>query len=165
MKLAETNYDNRETGCCARLDVEAWDETEHVWDRKPFVKDRVRKLFHVPLNFGTVVERDHQKIEAVEGYPREPFTLADERSRWSTDLYFTTDREIPDATMEHLSGTFVSKVFEGPYGDAGKWMEAMKAWVRARGQEPEHIYFYYATCPKCAKQFGKNHVVLFAKVA
>lgn len=26
------------------------------------------------------------------------------------------------------------------------------------------MFFYYATCPKCARHFEKNQVVLFAKV-
>jgi hypothetical protein len=26
------------------------------------------------------------------------------------------------------------------------------------------LYCYYTTCPKCAKKYGKNYVVLLAKV-
>ena len=26
------------------------------------------------------------------------------------------------------------------------------------------MYFYYPTCPKCSKQYGKNYVVILAKI-
>lgn len=100
MKLAETHYDNTETGCCARLDRELWDEKRHEWTDRPFLRDQIRQFLHIPLNFGSVMVRDHAE-----------------------------------------------------------------AWVRAKGEEPEHVYFYYPTCPNCAKAFGKSEVVLFAKVA
>jgi hypothetical protein len=40
----------------------------------------------------------------------------------------------------------------------------MKDFVRSKNREAEMIFAYYATCPKCARVFGKNHVVLFAKI-
>ena len=40
----------------------------------------------------------------------------------------------------------------------------MEAYVTGKGQTVKKLYFHYANCPKCAKHYGKNHVVLFAKV-
>jgi hypothetical protein len=40
----------------------------------------------------------------------------------------------------------------------------MERWVRAQGRELETLYFYYTTCPPCAKRYGKNYVVAIAKV-
>ena len=37
--------------------------------------------------------------------------------------------------------------------------------VEDRGQEPKNIYFFYTTCPKCAKAYGKNYVVGVAQLA
>jgi hypothetical protein len=166
MKLAETNYDNSETGCCARLHPEDWEGREFVWDEKPFLRDHIREFLHIPLNFGSVISRDHEAIEAVGAYPQEPFWLTDEVSPWGSDIYVAVDRDvIPDADVEHLSGTFVTRAFEGPYRKVGEWTGEMNDFLDARGQEAEKIYFYYANCPRCAKHFGENHVVLFAKVA
>jgi hypothetical protein len=44
MRLAEssydnTEYDNTETGCCARLDVPRWDEKQVTWKDKLFLRD------------------------------------------------------------------------------------------------------------------------------
>ncbi len=164
MHLANTHYDNTETGCCARLDEETWEGKRHVWRDRLFLRDHVRELFHVPLNFGAVMTRDHAMIEAAEAYPEDPLWLTDEVSPWRSDIYVATDRPVPGADMTSLSGTFLSKVFEGPYREAQKWVGEMESWVRAQGEEPGHIYFYYPTCPKCAKAFGKNQVVVFARV-
>lgn len=78
MKLAETNYDNKETGCCARLDEARWDNQEFVWKEKPFVKDHIREFLHVPLNFGSVMVRDHAAVEGALAYAAEPLWLVDE---------------------------------------------------------------------------------------
>ena len=164
MKLAETNYDNKETACCARLDEARWDNKEFVWKEKPFVKDHIREFLHVPLNFGSVMARDHAAIAKAQAYAPEPLWLVDEVSPWGADLYFATDRAVPDMPMEYLSGTFMTKVFTGPFRDIGEWIAQMQALVKEKGRNLEKLYFFYATCPKCAKQFGKNQVVAFANV-
>jgi hypothetical protein len=164
MKMAQTKYDNRETGCCARLDEARWDNQEFVWKDKPFVKDHIREFLHLPLNFGSVMARDHAAIEQAQAYAEEPLWLVDEVSPWGSDVYLAIDREVPNMRMEHLSGTFMTKVFSGPYRDIGQWIKQMETHVRERGRTLQKLYFFYATCPKCAKQFGKNQVVGFARV-
>ena len=72
MKLEQTNYDNSETGCCARLDTTLWDERELEWEDKPFLKDHIRSFLHIPFNFGAVISRDHAVVQQAEAYPEEP---------------------------------------------------------------------------------------------
>jgi len=165
MKLADTKYDNHETGCCADLDPALWDGKTLTWTGKPFVKDRMRAFLHIPLNFATVVGRAHAAIEKAEAYPEQPFWLSDEASPWRSDFYVAVDRDVPGTETATLSGTFLTKVFEGPYRDVGKWVRAMREHVAAQGHEILKLYFFYATCPKCAKRLGHNWVVLFARVA
>jgi hypothetical protein len=83
---------------------------------------------------------------------------------FGSNVFVSTDRDVPGARMERLSGTFLTRVFEGPYRDAGKWKREMDDYAHQQGDDVEKTYFFYATCPRCAKQFGKNQVVLFAKV-
>ncbi len=165
MKLADTNYDASETGCCARLDPALWDEKEITWQDKPFLRDHIREFLHIPLNYGSVITRDNAAIEEASAYPEDPLWLTDEVSPWGSDIYLAVEGDVPGATVVKISGTFLTKVFEGPYRHVGKWTQAMEEYVRGQGQEIEKIYFYYATCPRCAKQLGENRVVLFAKVA
>jgi len=47
--------------------------------------------------------------------------LSDHTSKWNMDVYLAVDKEIPDAENTTISGTFLSKVYEGPYKDTGKW--------------------------------------------
>jgi hypothetical protein len=108
--------------------------------------------------------RDHAAIEQAQAYAAEPLWLVDEVSPWGADVYMATDRAVPDMPMEYLSGTFMTKVFTGPYRDIGSWIAQMETLVKEKGLELEKLYFFYATCPKCAKHFGKNQVVAFANV-
>lgn len=164
MRLDQTKYDNRETGCCAPLDVARWDRQEFVWDRKPFVKAHIRELFHIPLNFGSVMSREHAEVAKAEAYAQEPLWLVEEVSPWGAELYLATDRDVPGANMEYLSGTFLTRTFVGPYRDIGKWIAQTEAYVKEQGRISEKLYFFYATCPKCAKHFGGNQVAVLAKV-
>lgn len=164
MRLADTNYDNEKTGCCAELHAGAWDRQEFHWVRKPFLKDHIRALFHTPLDFGAVVTRDHAKIEEAEAYPETPLWLTEEVSPWRSDIHVALDRDVPDADMVEMSGTFLTRVFEGPYRDARRWAETMETYAKEQGRTLDKLYFYYATCPRCAKKLGRNQVVAFARV-
>jgi hypothetical protein len=67
--------------------------------------------------------------------------------------------------MTNLSGTFVTKLFEGPFHKVGEWATEMRKLASETGRHTDKIYFWYTTCPRCAKAYGKNYVILFAKVA
>lgn len=163
MRLEQTRYDNSETGCCARLDPKLWDKRELAWSGKLFLKDHIRSFLHIPLNFGSVISRDHATVQQAEAYPEEPFWITDEVSPWGADIYLAVDRPVPGATLEQLSGKFFCRVFEGPYRNINKWCREMEQHVTKRGQYVKKMYFYYPYCPKCAKHFGKNEVVLLAQ--
>ncbi len=90
--------------------------------------------------------------------------LTDEKSLWGSDIYIDVAREVPGAKMAKFSGTYLTKVFEGPYQNAGKWAVEMKKYVEGKNKTIKKLYFSYTTCPKCAKAYGKNYVVLFARV-
>jgi hypothetical protein len=152
------------TGCCPPFDPGPWQEKEVIWKSKPFVRDHVTCLFHVPLNMGRKVRKDMTLIEAAHAQPEHQLMLSDDKSPWGADIYIEVKKAVPGATMDQLSGTFLTKVFEGPFREAGNWAAQMNAYVVARGRTVEKLYFGYTTCPKCAKAYGKNYVVVFAKV-
>ena len=165
MKLSETNYNNAQTGCCALINPEEFDGKEFVWENKLFVKDHIRSFLHMPLNFGSVMGRMHAKVESAEAYPENGIMLSDETSLWGADAYLEVDREVPGCEMASMSGTFLAKVFEGPYSNMRQWIQEMEEYVGSQNKELKKMYFYYSACPKCAKTFGKNYVVIFAQVA
>lgn len=153
-----------ETGCCPKFNPEQWDNKEINWQDKLFVKDCVRSIFHIPINFGSVVKRNMEKIVSSGAENPQNMMLSDEKSLWGSDLYIAVNREIPGSKNEKISGTFLTKVFEGPYHNAGKWAKEMLNYIGSKNKEVKKMYFWYTTCPKCAKVYGKNYVVILAKV-
>ena len=63
-----------------------------------------------------------------------------------------------------LTGNFLSKVFEGSYKNMKKWVKEMDEYVKSKGKETKRNYFFYPTCPKCSKKYGKNYVVILAEI-
>lgn len=157
-------YKDSETGCCPRFDPGPWDEKEVTWQEKLFLKDHVKSFLHIPLNFGKVMVKNMEKIVNAEALSPEPILLSDENSLWGADIYIAVSKEVPQADMEKISGTFLTKVFEGPFKNAGKWAQQMKEYVKSKGRDLKKLYFFYTTCPKCAKHYGKNYVVMVAQV-
>jgi hypothetical protein len=150
--------------CCPEFDPVPWDGKELQWQNKRFVKDRVRSLFHIPLNFGAVMKRNFSQIEAAGAIPAIMVVLSDENSLWGADVYIEVTKDIPGADMASISGTFLCKVFEGPYQNMRRWIEEMKAFVQSKQKSLRKLYFFYTTCPKCAKKYGKNYVAILAQV-
>ena len=150
--------------CCPRFDPTPWDEKELTWEHRRFIKDRVTSFLHIPLNFGAVMKRNMGAIEAENAKPETMVVLSDENSLWGADVYIEVTKDIPGTNMATISGTFLSKVFEGPYRNMRKWIEEMKTYVQSNDKHLEKFYFFYTTCPRCAKKYGKNYVAILARV-
>jgi hypothetical protein len=157
-------YENSETGCCQRFNPEPWNEKEIAWKNKLFIKDQVRSFAHIPLGFGKAMVKNKQMIKEADALNPQPLMLSDECSPWKTNIYIAVSKEIPGAEMEKISGTFLSKVFEGHYKNMKKWIEEMNSYVSSKNKEMKKLYFFYTTCPHCAKEYGKNYVVLLAEI-
>ena len=160
----EKLYEQSETGCCPRFNPEPWNEKEIIWHDKLFLKDQVKSFLHIPLNFGKVMVRNMGKIQAANALSEQPIMLSDEKSLWGADIYIALSKEVPGAKMGKISGTFLTKVFEGHYKNAGKWAKEMKSYVKSKGKELKKMYFFYTTCPKCAEFYGKNYTVILAMI-
>jgi hypothetical protein len=159
-----TENETNETGCCPRFNPDAWEEKEITWTDKLFVKDKVRSFLHIPLNFGQVMVRNMEMIEKAGASAKEMIVLSDEKSMWGSDIYIAIGKDFIGSNAVKISGTFLTKVFEGPYKDMGKWTGDMNLFVSSKGKTAKKTYFFYTTCPKCAKVYGKNYVVILAEV-
>jgi effector-binding domain-containing protein len=147
-------YDS-ETGCCPRFEPGPWDKKEVTFNDKLFIKDHVTSFFHIPLNMNKVMVRNMDMI---------PMVLSDENSLWGADIYIAVSKDVQGAEMIKMSGTFLSDVFEGPYKNIRQWISQMTGYVREKGKVMKKLYFFYTTCPACAKYYGKNYVVLLAQI-
>lgn len=154
----------KSTGCCEPFNPTPWQDKEITWKDKIFVKDHVISFLHIPLDMGKKIVKNMELIEKAKAKASYQLMLTDEQSLWGADIYIDVAKNVPGAQMAKLSGTFLTKVFEGPYQNVGKWALEMTNYVKAKGKELKKLYFSYTTCPKCAKAYGKNYVVLFAQI-
>ncbi|MBM3283131.1 hypothetical protein FJY90_02660 [Candidatus Gottesmanbacteria bacterium] len=155
---------DKETGCCPRFNPKPWTDKEITWKDKLFVKDRVRSIFHIPINFGQVVVKNIEKVKNADASPAVPLMLSDENSLWGSDIYIAVSKNVPGAEMAKISGKFLSRVFEGPFQNCGKWAKEVKKYVLDKGKKLKKMYFFYTSCPACAKHYGKNYVVILAQI-
>ncbi len=120
---------------------------------------------HIPLNLGSVITKTWEQIknEGVDD-SKEFAILSYDPSPWKGEHYFTVTKEVSGAENVTLSGTFLTKVFEGPYKDAKSWVGEMEEYIKSKGRTLKKLYFYYTTYPKCVKYYGKNYTVAFAQV-
>lgn len=153
-----------EKECCPKFNPDPWNDKEITWENRKFVTDRVRSFFHIPLNFASIMKKNVALIEAAGAKSSEMIVLSDENSLWGADIYIGVTKDVPSVKMSTLSGAFLSKVFEGPYKNVGKWMNEMKEYIKSKGKDLKKLYCYYTTCPKCAKKYGENYVVLLAQI-
>jgi len=152
-----------EEECCPRFDPAPWDGKLLVWENKRFVRDRVKTLFFIPLNFGGVITRLNEKVEKAGATIPDNLCLSDDTSRWNMDIYLAVDRDIPDAENVTLTGKFLCKVYEGPFSDTGKWCRDFESYAKERDFTVKKWYMWYTTCPKCARNYGKNYVVIIGQ--
>ena len=153
------------TGCCPKFNPEGWDGQSLHFDKKRFVRAGSLSMMHVPLNMGAVFSRVQKHIEDAGAFSADDFiVLSRDCSPWSSEHLFSVTRPVLTEEMTTLSGDFVTKVFEGPYREAEEWYQEMVQLVREHGSRPAGIYFFYTTCPKCAKAYGKNYVVGVAEL-
>ncbi|HMA92456.1 MAG TPA: hydrolase [Polyangiaceae bacterium] len=150
--------------CCPSFDAEGWQNRTHTWTRKRFIKDKVFCLMNMPVGFGHTMKRVMSRLEAAKAECPDWLCLSDHTSKWNMDVYVAVDREIPGAIAAELDGRFYSRVYEGPFSDTGKWCKDFEDQAHNENLSIEKQYLWYTTCPKCAKKYGKNPVVIFGKI-
>ena len=83
---------------------------------------------------------------------------------FKSELYLSVTGTVPNANNVKISGTFLSKVFDGPYNAIPKYIKEMDGYLASKGKKSKKYYVHYAYCPKCAKESGHNYIILFAEV-
>ena len=163
--LPDYDMTDNPTGCCPRFDPKNWKGQELHFRDKQFVRAKTRSIAHVPLNMGSVFRKTFRAIESADAQSDSNFiVMSRDVSAWSAEHLFAVDKEIPDMDMVRMTGDFITRVFEGPYKKVPRWCEELNESIRAQGKETKQTYFFYTTCPKCAKTYGKNYVVGVAQV-
>ena len=148
------------TGCCPKFNPEGWDDQELHFKDKKFIRATTRSAMHIPVNMGSVFARVQQHVQEAKAYDSDDLiVLSHDLSPWKTEHLFSVSRDVADEEMTTLNGDYFTKVFEGPYREVKNWFAEMEEAAHSKGTEPKKVYFFYTTCPKCAKVYGKNYVV------
>ncbi len=159
---------NTEQPCCPKFDTVPWDEKTLQWTDKPFIRDTIPEFMHMPLPgmIKRMMGRMWKMAQDSQAAPElnDFIAMAYDPSPWKSEFYMAVTKEVPGADNVRLSGTFHTKVFDGPYNAVPKWLKEMERYVESNGKKTKKYYFYYTTCPKCAKKYGHNYVVAFAEV-
>ena len=147
-----------ETICCPKFDPSVWDNQVFSWSGKSFIKAKVSTFLYIPLNFGAVMTSEMKKLEANGAKLVDDMCLSEHVSPWRMDLFLATDLDIPSSNIAKLSGSFLFKVFEGPFGDSGKWTKEFTNYAQSKNISLQRQFMWYTTCPKCAQKYGHNYV-------
>ncbi|WP_422080970.1 hydrolase [Ulvibacterium sp.] len=155
--------------CCPTFDSEKWDGKTFKWDHKKFIKASVPTLFHIPLPpmIGKKITKMVKLAEEAQKLAKDEediLLLFMDPNAFKSDIFLSVTGTVPNTKNTTLSGTFVSKVFDGPFNSVPKFMKQMDSYLDTSGEKAKNYYVHYAYCPKCAKEKGHNYMVLFAEV-
>lgn len=153
------------TGCCPRFNPEGWDNQHLHFENKKFVRAATSSAMHIPLNMGSVFTRVQGHSENADAAdPATEIVLSHDLSAWESEHFFAVPKDVPSEEMTTLLGNFFTRVFEGPYRRAKDFDHDMHVAATAMGKMAKDVFFFYTTCPKCAKAYGENYIVGVARI-
>jgi len=158
-----------EKECCPKFDPQPWEGITHEWKDKLFLVDSIPQFMHIPLPgyYGKVITRMWNLAKKYEAAPemKDFMLLSYDPSPWKSLMYLSLTKEIPEEkSVVRITGTFISKVFDGPFQNVPKYLKQTESFLKEQGKTAKKYYFYYTTCPKCAKKYGHNYIVVFAEI-
>ncbi len=160
---------NENKECCPKFNPEKWDQKNYSWDNKPFIKETMPTFFHIP--FPPLMNKKIIKLcEAAENSKmgeinnEDTLLLFRDPSEFKSEIYLSVVGPISSANNVNISGNFMAKVFSGPYNAVPKFLKEMNAYLATQNKVAQDYYIHYAYCPKCAKKYGNNYMIIFARV-
>lgn len=162
----------RRSECCPKFNPKKWDKKTFDWDNKRFIKESVPAFFHIP--YPPMIGKKISKMMALATSPNkidskkdEVLVLFQDPNPFKSNIYISVTGNVPGANNVRISGTFIAKVYDGPYNAIPKFAKDMNNYLNKKGKRiprNDEYYVHYAYCPKCEKKFGHNYMILFAKV-
>lgn len=155
--------------CCPKFEIEKWDKKTFNWESKKFIKDTMLEFFHIPFPsaIGKKITRMWKAVEqtgASAPNKEETLILFRDPTPFRGEIYIAVEKDVPKENNVIISGNFASRVFDGGYNAIPKFIKEMEEYLAETGKKAKDYYIHYAYCPKCAKKFGHNYMILFAKI-
>lgn len=153
-----------EKECCPKFEPSPWDDKVIDWNDKTFIKGKVKTFFYMPFGFRKIMTKLQNMVVKAGASIPDYLCLSNHTSKWSMDVLLAVSKPIEGADNIILSGKYYSRVYEGPFQDTGKWTVDFDKVAKEKGYQIKQMYMWYTTCPKCAKKYGKNYVVILAEI-
>ncbi len=152
------------TGCCPKFYPERWDRKFFDFSDLSFVKAFSKSFMHMPLNLGKVMTVVQAKIDQDDAQPDHQYLiLSKDLSAFSSVHYFMVNNQMTKMPLEKVKGTFCARVFEGNFNEIPSWMKEIETDWSTKGKAIKEQFVFYTTCPKCAKTYGHNYIVIFTR--
>lgn len=161
LKRKREAKERQRRGELSHFKPELWDKKQFVWGNKRFIQKRVLSLFYRPLNFCRIMKWLEKRVEKAGGEHPDALCLVSINSPWSMTLNYAVNREIPGCNNCILSGTWISRVYEGTFRSG--LTDEFNNWTLQEGFSIKRIYYWYTACLKCADKSYKEYTVVLAE--
>ncbi|GAA4941016.1 hypothetical protein GCM10023314_12420 [Algibacter agarivorans] len=126
--------------CCPKFHPEKWDNKTFNWNNKPFIKASVPTFFHIPYPpmIGKQLTRMMKMAEnskMITANKEDVLVLFSDPHPFKSEILLSVNGSVHDATNTTLTGTFMSKVFDGNYNAIPKFIKEMDAHLESKKQE------------------------------
>ena len=155
--------------CCPKFNPKKWDKKTFVWKSKPFIKESIPTFFHIP--FPPMIGKKIVKMmnlaepaKKISSKRDEVLILFRDPSAFRSEIYVSVTGKVSGADNVRISGKFLARVYSGGYNSVPKFIKDMNKYLAEKGKYAKDYYIHYAYCPGCAKKYGNNYMILFARI-
>lgn len=161
--------ENKNEECCPKFEPAKWNQKTFTWDNKLFLKETIPTFFHIPFPsmIGKKMKIMHELTNKAQAHIpdlTDALVLFHDPSAFKSEIFYSVTKEVEGANNTFLSGEFFAGVFEGPYNSVPKHINEMNKQLAEQNKKAKDYYIHYAYCPKCAKKYGQNYMILFARL-
>ncbi len=159
---------DKEYTCCPVFDAARWNDKTFIWENKQFIRGNIFQLLHI--SFPGMASRMMRKLwkQAVDA-SAEPdqddfLMLTHDLSAWKGEIYLPVTRPVKGADNVMLSGTYFTKVFEGPFSLLPQYENEMDILLSHKDILAKRYFFHSSACPLCDRKYPVNNIVAFAEI-
>lgn len=105
-----------------------------------------------------------EQVEAAHPNKEDTLILFHDPTPFRGEIFISVEKDVPTEKNVTISGNFVCRVFDGGYNSIPQFVKIMDGYLAETGKKAKDYYIHYAYCPKCAKKFGHNYMIMFAEI-
>lgn len=151
----------KKKGCnCPSVDVKKYDNETITWKDRYFYITPQPCFFHEPINFAVRIENAFTYIQD-KGlkFNEKKHMIVQKDGMFRGKLMLGVSKPGKKVKGVHkLNKKFIAKSHVGSYKELGNTVRNLFKQAYKKGKILKGIYFWYTTCPECAK--GDQHKVV-----